>query len=120
MRCEQLPLLPTPWAQAVYLWAQFDRVRNLARREWRMESQIVVLLVDDDSNQFKPCTYLQKRESPALGRAFENFGLCAFPQAASSSTPSSEPPSSGGFGPRRGPLARAASISLIASVSVTR
>jgi hypothetical protein len=41
-------------------------------------------------------------------------------QAASSSTTASSSSPSGGLGPRRGPLASAASISLIASVSVMR
>jgi len=61
-----------------------------------------------------------KKPGIAAGLFFysSSFGSVAF-QAASSSTPSSAPASSAGLGPRRGPLASAPSISLIASVSVT-
>src|SRR5262249_34665461 len=61
-----------------------------------------------------------KQRAPALAGLLKLLrGPCGA-QAASSSTPSSGVASSDGFGPRRGPLARAASISLTASVSVTR
>src|SRR5262249_5222542 len=72
----------------------------------------------------------QRRECPAHGRASsgqiagQKLYLTSVVRplssayAASSSTSASLPPSA--LGPRRGPLASAASISLIASVSVMR
>ena len=61
------------------------------------------------------------RHSPGFSSSL--LGRAAAYAASSSTTVSSSsasPSPSAGFGPRRGPLARAASISLIASVSVMR
>ena len=60
----------------------------------------------------------RKSKGPVLRPGLRIFDAVK-PYAASSAT-SSSAASSAGFGPRRGPLASAASISLIASVSVQR